>query len=139
VISYARWNGTIIGQGGPTNDQFADVWEQLATHYASDDRIIFGTMNEPHDSKCFHAKRVAIALIVLITTVPDIDTWADTVQAVVTAIRSAGATSQMILLPGNDYTSAAAYISDGSAAALSKVTNPDGENNKPSWLSHKAS
>jgi len=120
IHNYARWNGTIIGQGGPTNDQFADVWEQLATHYASDDRIIFGTMNEPHD-------------------IPDIDTWADTVQAVVTAIRSAGATSQMILLPGNDYTSAAAYISDGSAAALSKVTNPDGSFDNLIFEVHKYS
>lgn len=32
----------------------------------------------------------------------------------------------MILLPGNDYTSAAQFISDGSAAALSTVKNPDG-------------
>jgi endoglucanase len=60
-------------------------------------------------------------------TVPNISTWASSVQAVVTAIRQAGATSQMILLPGNDWTSAAAYISDGSAAALTKVTNPDGK------------
>jgi len=107
IHNYARWNGGIIGQGGPTNAQFANVWSQLATKYASQSRIIFGTMNEPHD-------------------VPDINAWATSVQAVVTAIRQAGATSQMILLPGNDWTSAAAYISDGSAAALSKVTNLDG-------------
>ena len=43
-----------------------------------------------------------------------------------TAIRSAGATSQMILLPGTNYTSAETFISTGSAAALNKVTNPDG-------------
>ena len=69
-------------------------------------------------------------------------TWAQTVQLVVTAIRQAGATSQMILLPGSEYvsmifknkqyakrdsyTSAGTYISDGSAAALAAVTNPDG-------------
>lgn len=64
-------------------------------------------MNEPHD-------------------VPDINAWATTVQAAVTAIRQAGATSQIILLPGNNYTSAAAFISNGSAAALSTVKNPDG-------------
>ena len=39
---------------------------------------------------------------------------------------SHSATSQMILLPGNDYTSAQTFISDGSGPALSKVTNPDG-------------
>ena len=52
--------------------------------------------------------------------------WAETVQAAVTAIRSAGATSQMILLPGTDYASAQTFVSSGSAAALDAVTNPDG-------------
>lgn len=64
-------------------------------------------MNEPHD-------------------IPDINLWAGSVQAAVTAIRQAGATSQLILLPGNDYTSAGTFISNGSADALNKVTNPDG-------------
>lgn len=64
-------------------------------------------MNEPHD-------------------IPDINIWAQTVQAAVTAIRNAGATTQMILLPGNNWTSAATYVSDGSADALGNVTNPDG-------------
>jgi endoglucanase len=64
-------------------------------------------MNEPHD-------------------VPDIKIWAATVQAVVTAIRGAGATTQMVLLPGNNYTSASAFITNGSGAALMTVTNPDG-------------
>lgn len=107
IHNYARWNGGIIGQGGPTNDQFVSVWKQLATKYASQSRIWFGIMNEPHD-------------------VPSITTWAATVQAVVTAIRNAGATSQFISLPGNDWQSAGAVINDGSAAALSTVKNPDG-------------
>ena len=64
-------------------------------------------MNEPHD-------------------VPDIELWGQSVQAAVTAIRKAGATSQIILLPGNNWTSAETFVSNGSAAALIKVTNPDG-------------
>jgi len=32
----------------------------------------------------------------------------------------------MILLPGNDYTSAKTFVSGGSADALNKVRNPDG-------------
>ena len=83
-------------------------------------------MNEPHD-------------------VPDIEMWAQSVQAAVTAIRKAGsvffpihlyayfkltfthsATSQIILLPGNNWTSAETFVSNGSADALAKVTNPDG-------------
>ena len=85
--NYARWQGKIVGQGGPTNAQLADVWKQLATKYGSNSKIAFGVMNEPHD-------------------IPDIKTWAATVQAVVTAIRGAGAASNMILLPGNGFTSA---------------------------------
>lgn len=56
----------------------------------------------------------------------DVNTWADTVQEVVTAIRNAGATSQRIFMPGNDWTSAEDFINNGSADALSKVKNPDG-------------
>jgi hypothetical protein len=63
-------------------------------------------MNEPHD-------------------VPDIDKWADTVQAAVTAIRNAGAKTQLILIPGNDWTSAQAMPTK-SGPALLKVANPGG-------------
>lgn len=76
VHNYARWNGQIIGQGsGPTNDQFVDLWTQLATKYKNSNNIIFGVMNEPHDV--------------------DINKWAATVQLVVSAIRAAGATTQI--------------------------------------------
>jgi hypothetical protein len=39
---------------------------------------------------------------------------------------SISATAQMILLPGNNFTSAATFVSNGSADALAKVKNPDG-------------
>ncbi|KAJ7154778.1 endoglucanase [Mycena filopes] len=105
--NYARWENTIIGQGGPTNAQFAAIWGDIATFYKDQPRVIFGIMNEPHD-------------------VPDINLWAATVQAAVTAIRKAGATTQMILLPGNNWTSAQTFVSNGSADALKKVVNLDG-------------
>ncbi|KAJ3552349.1 hypothetical protein NM688_g4191 [Phlebia brevispora] len=107
IHNYARWNGEIIGQGGPTDQQFASFWGDLAGRYANNTKVLFGVMNEPHD-------------------IPDIQIWAETVQAAVTAIRQAGATSQIILLPGNDWTSAETFVSNGSGAALSTVTNPDG-------------
>ncbi|KDQ56366.1 carbohydrate-binding module family 1 protein [Jaapia argillacea MUCL 33604] len=34
--NYARFNGQVIGQGGPTNAQFADIWSFLAAEYAPD-------------------------------------------------------------------------------------------------------
>lgn len=36
------------------------------------------------------------------------------------------AKTQLILLPGNNWTSAETFVSNGSAAALSTVKNPDG-------------
>lgn len=36
------------------------------------------------------------------------------------------AKTQLILLPGNNWTSAETFVSNGSADALSKVVNPDG-------------
>ena len=42
VHNYARWNGGIIGQGGPTDAQFASLWSNLAAKYKAEDRIIFG-------------------------------------------------------------------------------------------------
>ena len=55
----------------------------------------------------------------------NMNTWAQTLQQVVTAIRNAGATTQWILLPGTDYSSAGSFVQN-SAPALSTVTNPDG-------------
>lgn len=104
--NYARWNGGIIGQGGPTNAQFASVWSQLAAKYASKSKVAFGIMNEPHDL--------------------NITTWAGSAQAAVTAIRNAGANNSLILIPGTDYSSAGGFLYDGSSTALSKVVNPDG-------------
>jgi hypothetical protein len=42
-----------------------------------------------------------------------------------------------VLLPGNDYTSAGKFISNGSGAALSKVTNPDGSTTNLIFDVHK--
>ena len=54
------------------------------------------------------------------------DAWAASCQAVVTAVRKAGATKHTILLPGTGYTSAGSFVSSGSAQSLSAVKNPDG-------------
>jgi endoglucanase len=75
IHNYARWNGQIIGQGGPSDAQFVALWTALATKYKGQSRIAFGLMNEPHEV--------------------DINKWATTLQSVVTAIRNTGATSQI--------------------------------------------
>ncbi|KZS87207.1 cellulase-domain-containing protein [Sistotremastrum niveocremeum HHB9708] len=118
VHNYARWNGAIIGEsGGPTNAQFANLWSQLAAHYASQPKIIFGVMNEPHD----------------LTSVTD---WATSVQAAVTAIRGAGATSQLILIPGSSWASAQALPTEAGPALLN-VKDHDGTVSKLIFDVHK--
>lgn len=109
IHNYARWYGGIIGQGGPTNDQFLSLWSQLAAKYAAQPKIIFGIMNEPHDL--------------------NINLWAQTCQAVVLAIRKAGALTQNILIPGTDFTSAGAFMWN-SGPALLGIRDIDGSTTK---------
>jgi endoglucanase len=105
IHNFARWNGGIIGQGGPTDAQFADLWTQLATKYASNSFVIFELMNEPHDI--------------------DLTAWVASCQAAVTAIRKAEKVSHIVLLPGENFSSAGTFLSSGWGAALATVTNPD--------------
>ena len=116
IHNYARWNGGIIGQGGPSNDDFVSVWYQLAQHYAAQPNVIFGLMNEPHDL--------------------DINTWAATLQAVVYGIRSAGATSQLILLSGVNYDAVGGFDSS-SGPALSTIQDTDGTTSKLIFEMHE--
>lgn len=104
--NFARYDDGIIGQGGPTDDEFADLWGQIAGKYADEDKVIFGLMNEPHDL--------------------DVKLWANSCQAAVAAIRDAEATTHMILLPGTNFTNAETFVSTGSAELLAAVENPDG-------------
>lgn len=115
--NYARWNGGIVGQGGPTNDQFANLWSQIATKYASNDKIIFGIMNEPHD-------------------LPSLSEWATSVQAAITAIRAAGATKQYILMPGSSYSSAGTLPTEA-GPYLAALTDTSGGTEKLLFDVHK--
>ncbi|KAF2100281.1 cellulase-domain-containing protein [Rhizodiscina lignyota] len=110
IHNYARYNGMIIAQDpsgqGPTDAQYTSLLSQLATKYANVSNVAFDIMNEPHD-------------------IPDINRWAQSSQAAVTAIRNAGATTQQILIPGTNFTSAQTFATL-SGPALLNVTNPDG-------------
>ncbi|KAG6855662.1 Manganese dependent endoglucanase Eg5A, partial [Tephrocybe sp. NHM501043] len=115
--NYARWNGAIISQGGPTDTQFSSLWSQLAAKYKSNPKIIFGIMNEPHD-------------------LSSVSTWVASVQAAVNAIRAAGATSQYILIPGSSWSSAQALPTEA-GPALAQVTDPAGGTSKLIFDVHK--
>ncbi|KAJ6780230.1 hypothetical protein PWT90_01957 [Aphanocladium album] len=104
--NFARFDKGIIGQGGPSDETFAQLWANIAAKYADNDKVVFGLMNEPHDL--------------------DTAKWANSCQAAVTAIRKAGAEKQIILLPGNNFASATDFVQNQSADLLGKITNPDG-------------
>lgn len=119
--NYARYNGKIIAQDpsgqGPTDAQYTSLLSQLATKYAAVPQVAFDIMNEPHD-------------------MPDINRWAQSSQAAVTAIRNAGAKTQQILIPGTDFTSAGTFAQK-SGPALLTVTNPDGSTTGLMFNVHK--
>jgi len=108
IHNYARYNGLIIAQdaGGPTNEQYTSLLSQLAAKYANVSQVAFDIMNEPHD-------------------IPSLPAWANSSQLAVNAIRAAGATTQQILIPGTNFTSATAFAST-SGPVLLGVKNPDG-------------
>jgi endoglucanase len=74
-------------------------------------------MNEPHD-------------------IPNLQSWADSVQAAVNAIRAAGATSQYILIPGSSYSSAQTLPTEAGPYLL-KVSDPAGGVSKLIFDVHK--
>jgi endoglucanase len=98
--NYAHWNNYLIGSGAnaPSATSFATIWGELAGKYASNPQVAFGLMNEPH-SACNG-------------DVLTIGTWDPIFQGAVNAIRSAGATSQMILLPGSEWTHTFGYLNN---------------------------
>lgn len=55
----------------------------------------------------------------------DISTWAGSVQAAVTAIRAAGASTNKILMPGTGFAAAGSFIDTGSGVALLGVVDHD--------------
>jgi endoglucanase len=93
--NYARYHGKAIGDGVSAED-FADFWGRLAAEFKSDPRVWFGLMNEPHGLK-------------------DPQSWVDAANAATLAIRAAGA-ANMLLVPGNHWTSAGTWTGYGEKA-----------------------
>ena len=73
--------GALIGSAQTPNSAFADLWSKLALHFQSNSNVVFGLMNEPHDQSA--------------------SAWLGSANAAIAAIRSAGAVSQEILVPGS--------------------------------------
>lgn len=83
--NYARYFGNLVGSAALPNAAFADFWSRLSSEFKSNERVIFGLMNEPH-------------------TMPT-EQWRDAANAAIGAIRNEGA-NNLILVPGNAWTGA---------------------------------
>ncbi len=109
--NYARYGSTVLAASGTvTKTQLANVWQQIATHYRSNNKVIFGLMNEPHD----------------ITS----ELWLDAANAAISSIRSTGATN-LVLVPGVAWTGAHSWTSTsyGTSNAVSMVKITDSAHN----------
>jgi endoglucanase len=100
--NYLRYNGQLMTN---TND-FQTFWKNLATVFKSNSRVIFDMQNEPNGI--------------------DATTTARMMQAGINGVRSAGATSQLILVEGTSWSGAWSWTtSSGNAAAFTGLTDPN--------------
>lgn len=100
VHNYARYYGNIIGSGDLPVSAFADFWAKLALVFRDNPKVIFGLMNEPHGMPT--------------------ELWLQGANAAIKAIRDTGA-KNLILVPGNAYSSAARWNSDSYGGANGQV------------------
>ncbi|KAK0102767.1 hypothetical protein ONS95_006364 [Cadophora gregata] len=119
--NYMRYNnpsqqpmtGSIIGDTSDvtaaTTAQFAAFWGELASRFKSNEKVIFGLMNEPHDMD----NNLVLA----------------NDQAAINAIRAVGA-NQLILAPGGGWTGGHSWVesytgnSPSSSEVMFKITDP---------------
>jgi endoglucanase len=108
--NFARYYGNTIGSSQVPNSVFADFWRRLATKYASNARVIFGLVNEPHDLPT--------------------EQWVSAANAAIAAIRGTGA-GNTISVPGNGWTGAWSWQQNwyGTANAVAMLNIVDPGNN----------
>jgi aryl-phospho-beta-D-glucosidase BglC (GH1 family) len=104
------FSGSVIGNTSDptaaTTAQFGAFWGELASRFASNEKVIFGLMNEPHD----------MPSTLLLANL----------QAAVDGIRKSGA-KNLIIAPGNSWTGGHSWTQGGaeaSSAWLHKLVDP---------------
>ena len=108
--NYARYYGTIIGSNSVPISAFSNFWWRVADIYRTNNRVIFGLMNEPNTMAT--------------------EAWRDAANAAIVAIRATGATN-LILVPGNAWTGAHSWSQNwyGTPNATVMLTITDSGNN----------
>ena len=107
VHNYAAYRGVPIGSQGVPVAAFADFWKRLADKFKKEPRVGFGLMNEPKGLPT--------------------ETWLAAANAALAQIRAAGARN-LVLVPGNGWTGAHSWFSNGygtpNAAVMLGVKDP---------------
>jgi endoglucanase len=107
VHNGAGYRGSIIGATALPTNALGDLWRKLAEHYAGNQQVIFGLMNEPN-------------------SLPT-ETWLEAANIAIAQIRAAGA-KNFILVPGNGFSSARDWAGGGygtpNSEAMLKVADP---------------
>jgi endoglucanase len=106
--NYARYQGSVIGSNAVPNAAFSDLWSRLATTFKSNNRVIFGLVNEPNN-------------------MPSTEQWVNSANAAIAGIRATGATN-LILVPGNGWSGGHSWSENWygtpNAVALLNVVDP---------------
>lgn len=94
----------VIGASRVSIADFAEgFWGKLAAHFASCELCVFALMNEPYG----------------MSTV----LWASVAKQTIQAIRAAGASSQLVLVPGNGWTGAHSWMQGWVDKSSAQVSN----------------
>jgi endoglucanase len=101
--NYGLYRGQAIGTAAVSNAAFANLWSQIATHYANTPNVIFGLMNEPYEQTAAQ--------------------WVTSANAAIAAIRATGA-GQEILVPGTNYDVGSNWTTTDNMSAMLGIVDP---------------
>jgi len=104
--NYGSGFGHAIGSSETPNKAFADVWGKLANQF-SDDNVMYGLMNEPHNQNATQ--------------------WIASANSAIDAIRHAGA-HQRILVPGAYWDNASSWVSSDNDRVVGGGVRDPGNN-----------
>lgn len=100
--NFARYRGQPVGSTTVSNAAFADFWKKMTGIYLNNPRVIYGLSNEPSNIGTMQ--------------------WFAAAQAAIDGIRSTGS-KQMIMVPGNCFTSSSAWMDSSCDIASPKVSS----------------
>ena len=100
VHNYAKYEGSVIGSRKLPPQALADLWQRISLRYKNNDQVVFGLMNEPTGLRT--------------------ETWLKTTNLAIKQIRGTGARN-LILVPGNGYSSARDWLSSHYGTPNSEV------------------